>query len=111
MRQESSASKRRASFPVRMFAIVLRTLPFGLPSAMSLRSIPSSATWAHDARPRARGAPRVSAGRESKTRSAISPTTLENLEWLRVEGWQIVSFPAKRIEEPSAVLREVPPKA
>ena len=34
----------------------------------------------------------------------------EDLERLRAEGWQVVSFPPKRIEEPTAVLREEPPK-
>ena len=34
----------------------------------------------------------------------------EGIEKLRAEGWKIVSFPPKRIEEPSAVLREEPPK-
>lgn len=34
----------------------------------------------------------------------------EGLERLRAEGWQVVSFPPKRIGEPTAVLREEPPK-
>jgi hypothetical protein len=34
----------------------------------------------------------------------------EDLERLRAEGWKIVSFPPKRIEEPTAVLQEEPPK-
>ena len=35
----------------------------------------------------------------------------EDLERLRAEGWKIVSFPPSRIEEPTALLREDPPKA
>ena len=36
----------------------------------------------------------------------------EDLERLRADGWQVVSFSPKRIEieEPTAVLREEPPK-
>jgi hypothetical protein len=33
-----------------------------------------------------------------------------DLERLRAEGWQIVSLAPKRIEEPTAMLREDPPK-
>ena len=40
----------------------------------------------------------------------IFAETREDLERLCAEGWQIVSFPPKRIEEPTAVLREDPPK-
>jgi hypothetical protein len=34
----------------------------------------------------------------------------EDLERLRAEGWQVVSFPPKRIEESTTVLREEPPE-
>ena len=34
----------------------------------------------------------------------------QDLERLRAEGWKVVSFPPKRIEEASAVVREDPPK-
>jgi len=34
----------------------------------------------------------------------------EDLERLRAEGWRVVSFPPKRIEGQTAVLREDPPK-
>ena len=34
----------------------------------------------------------------------------EDLTRLRAEGWKVVSFPPKRIEEASAVVREEPPK-
>jgi len=34
----------------------------------------------------------------------------EGIEKLRAEGWEIVSFPPRRIEQPSAALREEPPK-
>jgi hypothetical protein len=35
----------------------------------------------------------------------------EGLDRLRTEGWKIVSLPPRRIEEPTALLREEPPKA
>ena len=41
---------------------------------------------------------------------AIFAEMREDLEHLRAEGWKVVSFPPKRIEETSAVLREEPPK-
>ncbi len=31
-------------------------------------------------------------------------------ERLKAEGWKVVSFPPKRIEEPTAMVREDPPK-
>ena len=34
----------------------------------------------------------------------------QDLERLRAEGWKVVSFPPKRTEEASAVVREDPPK-
>ncbi|MEQ1860741.1 MAG: hypothetical protein ABMA13_12475 [Chthoniobacteraceae bacterium] len=34
----------------------------------------------------------------------------EDLEQLRAEGWKVVSFPPKRIDEPTAMVREDPPK-
>jgi len=34
----------------------------------------------------------------------------EGLERLRSEGWEIVSLPPRRIEEPAALLKEEPPQ-
>ena len=34
----------------------------------------------------------------------------KDLERLRAEGWQVVSFPPKRIEVSTAMLREDPPE-